>query len=41
MFLLMDGKAHRLLKERMTATGDEGRTGVGHWINGAGEQKSL
>jgi len=41
MFLLMDGKEHRLLKERMTAKGDEGGTGVGHWIKGSGEQKSL
>jgi len=38
---LMDGKEHRPLKERMTAKGDEGRTRVGHWIKGAGEQASL
>jgi len=38
MFSLMDGKEHRLLKELMTAKGDEGRTRVGHWIKGAGER---
>ena len=41
MFPLMDGKEHRLLKERMTAKGDEGRTRIGHWIKRAGEQESL
>ena len=41
MFPSMDGKESRLLKERMTAKGDEGRTRVGHWIKGAGEQESL
>jgi len=37
----MDGKEHKLLKERMTVKGDEGRTRVEHWIKGAGEQESL
>jgi len=37
----MDRKGHRLLKERMMAKGDDGRTRVGHWIKGAGRQKSL
>jgi len=42
IFSLMDGKERRLLKERMTAKGDdEGRTSIGHWIKGAGEQESL
>ena len=41
MFPLIDGKEHRLLNERMAAKGDEGRTRVGYWIKGAGEQGSL
>jgi len=41
MFSLVDGKEHRRLKERIMAKRDEGRTRVGHWIKGAGEQESL
>jgi len=41
MFPLMDGKGHRLLKERMMAKGDEGRTRIEHFIKGVGRQKFL
>ena len=40
MFPLMDRKEHRLSKECMTVKGGEGRTRIGHWIKGAGEQES-
>jgi len=41
MLPLMDGKEHRLLKQCMTAKGDEGRIRVRHWIKNAGELESL
>ena len=40
-YIFVDGWERRLLKERMTAKGDEGRTSVAHWIKGVGEQECL